>query len=89
MQMFYWSYNDPLFGEFSSSFSTQLRLAGVDPNFGDPSSIVIDSFVLGLGTADIMGNWTNKPLKYMSLTSLYQLTLPIIRLIRLVTMEST
>ena len=42
------SYNDPLFGEFSSSFYTQLRLAGVDPNFGDPSSIVIDSFVLGL-----------------------------------------
>jgi hypothetical protein len=42
------SYNDPLFGEFSSSFYTQLRLAGVDPNFGDPSTIVIDSFVLGL-----------------------------------------
>ena len=42
------SYNDPLFGEFSSSFYTQLRLAGIDPNFGDPSSIVIDSFVLGL-----------------------------------------
>lgn len=42
------SYNDPLFGEFSSSFYTQLRLAGVDPNFGNPSSIVIDSFVLGL-----------------------------------------
>ena len=50
------SYNDPLFGEFSSSFYTQLRLAGVDPNFGDPSSIVIDSFVLGWSTSDIMGN---------------------------------
>mgnify|MGYP006145016435 CR=1 FL=1 len=42
------SYNDPLFGEFSSSFYTQLRIAGVDPNFGDPSTLVIDSFVLGL-----------------------------------------
>ena len=42
------SYNDPYFGELSSSFYTQLRLAGVDPNIGDPSTIVIDSFVLGL-----------------------------------------
>ena len=42
------SYNDPLFGSFNSSFYTQFRLAGVDPNFGDPSTIVIDSFVLGL-----------------------------------------
>ena len=42
------SYSDPFFGELSSSFYTQLRLAGVDPNIGDPSTIVIDSFVLGL-----------------------------------------
>ena len=42
------SYNDPLFGSFNSSFYTQFRLAGVDPNFGDPSTIKIDSFVLGL-----------------------------------------
>lgn len=42
------SYNDPLFGAFSSSFYTQLRLASVDPNFADPSTIVIDSFVIGL-----------------------------------------
>ena len=42
------SYNDPLFGAFSSSFYTQLRLASADPNFADPSTIVIDSFVIGL-----------------------------------------
>ena len=42
------SYSDPLFGQFDASFYTQFRLAGVDPNFGDPSTIVIDSFVMGL-----------------------------------------
>ncbi len=41
------SYVDPTFGAYSASFYTQLRLAfGVDPNFTDPSEIVIDSFVL-------------------------------------------
>ena len=35
-------------GSYSASFYTQLRLAGVDPNFADPSEIVIDSFVLAL-----------------------------------------
>ena len=42
------SYQDPIFGNYEASFFTQLRLAGVDPNFGDPSVIVIDSFVLAL-----------------------------------------
>lgn len=42
------SYLDPTFGSYSASFYTQLRLAGVDPNFADPSEIVIDSFVLAL-----------------------------------------
>jgi hypothetical protein len=42
------SYVDPTFGAYSASFYTQLRLAGVDPNFADPSEIVIDSFVLAL-----------------------------------------
>jgi hypothetical protein len=42
------SYIDPTFGAYSASFYTQLRLAGVDPNFADPSEIVIDSFVLAL-----------------------------------------
>ncbi len=42
------SYNDPKFGKFDASFYTQLRLAGVNPNFGDVSTIVVDSFVLAL-----------------------------------------
>ena len=42
------SYNDPKFGKFDASFYTQLRLAGVNPNFGDASTIVVDSFVLAL-----------------------------------------
>ena len=42
------AYQDPIFGNYKASIYTQLRLAGVDPNFGDPSLIVIDSFVLAL-----------------------------------------
>jgi hypothetical protein len=42
------SYNDPVFGKFDASFYTQIRLAGINPNFGDPSTISIDSFVLAL-----------------------------------------
>lgn len=42
------SYTDPAFGKFNASFYTQIRLAGIDPNFGDPSTIIIDSFVLAL-----------------------------------------
>ena len=42
------SYQDPVFGNYEASFFTQLRLAGVDPNFGDPGLIVIDSFVVAL-----------------------------------------
>jgi hypothetical protein len=42
------SYEDPIFGNYEASIFTQLRLAGVDPNFGDPNLIVIDSFILAL-----------------------------------------
>ena len=42
------SYNDPVFGKFDASFYTQIRLAGINPNFGDPSTIIIDSFILAL-----------------------------------------
>jgi len=49
------SYNDPKFGQFTSSFYTQIRLAGVNPNFGDASSIIVDSFVLGLEYAGYYG----------------------------------
>lgn len=42
------SYVDPVFGKVTSEFYTQLLLDGTSPNFGDISSIVVDSFVLGL-----------------------------------------
>lgn len=42
------SYVDPVFGKVRSEFYTQLKLEGLNPDFGDLSTIVIDSFVLGL-----------------------------------------
>ena len=42
------SYNDPVFGTVNSEIYTQFRLSGLNPNFGDVNSIVLDSFVLGL-----------------------------------------
>lgn len=42
------SYIDPKFGEFDASFYTQLRLGGLNPDFGNPNTIQIDSFVLAL-----------------------------------------
>lgn len=42
------SYNDPVFGQVDAGFYTQLRLSGLNPNFGDISQIVVDSVVLGL-----------------------------------------
>ena len=42
------SYKDPKFGSFNASFYTQFRLGSLNPDFGDPSQIVMDSFVLAL-----------------------------------------
>ena len=42
------SYKDPKFGSFDASFYTQFRLGSLNPVFGDPSQIVMDSFVLAL-----------------------------------------
>ncbi len=42
------SYVDPKFGKVDASVYTELRLPGLNPNFGDPAQIVIDSFVLAL-----------------------------------------
>lgn len=41
-------YNDPEFGSFKADFYTQFRLSGFNPDFGDLSTIVVDSFVLAL-----------------------------------------
>ena len=40
------SYIDPKFGKVEASVFTEFRLPGLNPDFGDPAQIVIDSFVL-------------------------------------------
>lgn len=47
--------NDPVFGTTVSEIYTQLRLIGVDPNFGDPKGITVDSLVLRLEYAGFYG----------------------------------
>ncbi len=42
------SYNDPVFGRYNAEIYTQIRLSGANPEFGDISGIVVDSFVLAL-----------------------------------------
>ena len=50
------SYVDPEFGEMEAAFYTQWRIATINPDFGDPSTIVIDSFVLALEYAGYYGD---------------------------------
>lgn len=40
--------NDPEFGTVDVGFYTQVRLSGLNPNFGNPSEITIDSFIMAL-----------------------------------------
>ena len=42
------SYNDPAFGTVNNEIYTQIRLSGNAPDFGDLSTIIIDSVILGL-----------------------------------------
>ncbi|MFT5778426.1 MAG: hypothetical protein ACI837_001382 [Crocinitomicaceae bacterium] len=49
------SYNDPVFGDFTSEIYTQLHLSLNAPDFGDLNTIAIDSFVLGLQYANSYG----------------------------------
>lgn len=50
------SYNDPKFGTFNASIYTQLRIGTVNPNFGNTSSIIMDSVVLALEYAGFYGD---------------------------------
>lgn len=50
------SYNDPKFGGFNASFYTQFRLVSANPDFGDPSQIIIDSLVLAFKYAGYYGD---------------------------------
>ena len=66
------SYNDPVFGTVDASFFTQLRLSGLSPNFGDLTSVVIDSFVLGLqyaGNSAYYGDLSNQKIEVYQLTN--------------------
>jgi uncharacterized protein YbcV (DUF1398 family) len=49
------SYNDPVFGTFNASIFTQIRLATLNPNFGDTTTLIIDSMVLSLRYAGFNG----------------------------------
>ena len=50
------SYNDPKFGTFNASIYTQLSIATINPNFGNLSSIIMDSVVLALEYAGYYGD---------------------------------
>lgn len=42
------SYVDPVFGKYNAEIYTQLRLENFNPDFGDLSTITVDSFILSL-----------------------------------------
>lgn len=49
------AYNDPVFGIVAGSIFTQLRLASDNPDFGDLSTITVDSVVLAMEYRDQYG----------------------------------
>ncbi|MFT5581395.1 MAG: hypothetical protein ACI9G9_000645, partial [Psychromonas sp.] len=49
------SYVDPVFGKVDASIYTQIRLASSNPNFGNTSQIVLDSFVLAMRYSGFTG----------------------------------
>lgn len=62
------SYNDPKFGKVNASFYTQVVLSGLNPNFGDLSSITVDSLVLGLEYVDYYGELSPQTVEVYQLT---------------------
>ena len=62
------SYNDPVFGTVNTGFFTQIRLSGLNPNFGDLNTIQVDSLVLGLKYAGTYGDFTKQTLEVHRLT---------------------
>lgn len=62
------SYNDPKFGTVDASFYTQLRLSGLNPNFGVVSTIFIDSTILGLEYAGWYGNLSQQTIEVNEVT---------------------
>lgn len=72
--------NDPEFGIVDVGFYTQIRLSGLNPNFGNTANITVDSFVLALeyvGGYGYFGNQTFEVYELdqqMSLDSSYRST---------------
>lgn len=62
------SYNDPRFGTVNANFYTQLRLSGLNPNFGDLSQLSVDSVVLGLEYAGYYGDFSPQTVEVYELT---------------------
>ncbi len=62
------SYNDPKFGSVNANFYTQLRLSGLNPNFGDITTITIDSVILGLEYSGYYGEFSPQLVEVYELT---------------------
>ena len=62
------SYKDPKFGAVNANFYTQLRLSGLNPNFGDVSTITIDSVMLGLEYAGFYGEFSSQKVEVYEMT---------------------
>lgn len=65
---FFGDYNDPVFGHVNAGFYTQLRLSGLNPNFGDFSQIVVDSFVCALQYAGYYGDLSQQTVNVYQLS---------------------
>jgi hypothetical protein len=71
------NYEDPIFGSVEAGFYTQLRLPSTNPNFGDLSTIEVDSFVLGLKYTEVYGSLEDQTFEVyelddtMAITSIY------------------
>lgn len=66
------SYVDPKFGKVSASIFTEFRLPGLNPNFGDPALITIDSFVLALEYVGYYGELSAQNFEVYSLADSIQ-----------------
>jgi hypothetical protein len=62
------SYHDPKFGTVNANFYTQFRLSGLNPDFGDISTLYIDSIVLGLEYVGYTGDLTAQTFEVYELT---------------------
>jgi hypothetical protein len=66
------SYIDPKFGKVEAAVYTDLRLPGLNPNFGTASQIVVDSFVLALEYVGYYGELSPQTFEVYQLTDSLQ-----------------